>query len=93
MRPSSKRTGPGREPDPELEPGTSAGRPAAAASGGARVRMCGHGFPLIALENSKYPKGTPFVPIFLYLNTSNFYPMANVGLNALATFSPILALN
>ena len=41
----------------------------------------GHGFPLIARENSKYPKGTPFIPIFLYLNTSNFHPMANVGLN------------
>jgi len=52
----------------------------ALASGGAR--MCGHGFPLIARENSKYPKGTPFVPIFLYLNTSNFHPMVNVGVNA-----------
>ena len=51
---------------------------------GGGARMCGHGFPLIARENSKYqyPKGTPFVLIFLYLYTSNFHPMANVGLNA-----------
>ena len=53
---------------------------AAAASGGAR--MCGHGFLPIARENSKYPKGTPFVLNFLHLNTTNFHPMANVGLNA-----------
>ena len=55
--------------------------------------MCEHGFLPIARENSKYPKGTPFVPNFLYLNTTNFHLMANVGQMTLATFSPILTLN
>ena len=81
MRPGSKRTRPGREPGPEPgpEPGTGAAA-AAAASGGART--CGHSSLLFARENSKYPKGTPFVLNFLYLYTTNFHPMANVGLNA-----------
>ena len=75
MRPGSKRTRPGREPgpEPEPEPGTGTGT-GAGASAGACVRMYGHGFLPIARENSKYPKGTPFVPIFFYLNTSNFIP-------------------
>ena len=59
--PGSKRTGPGREPEP----------------GADGVR--GHGFSQIARENSKYPTGTPFVFIFLYLNTSNFHLISNVG--------------
>ena len=84
MRPGSKRTGPGRElkpePEPEPEPGPAQATVQDAASSGARA--CGHGFPLIARENSKYSKGTPLVPFFLYLNTSNFHSMANVGLNA-----------
>ena len=79
------RTRPGREPEPRPRPGLEpepepGSAPAAAASGGAR--MCGHGFLPIARENFKYSKGTPFVPNFLYLNTTNFHPMANVGLNA-----------
>ena len=44
-------------------------------------------------ENSKYPKDIPFVPIFLYLNTSSFHSIFNVGLNVLATFSPFQLLN
>ena len=75
--------GPGPGPEPEPEPGPARHRrrrwpPPVAA----RARTCGHRFLLIARENSKYPKGTPFVPIFHYLNTSNFHLMVNVGLNA-----------
>ena len=74
LRPDSKRTRPGWEPGPGP----------AAASGGARAhaRMCEHSSLLFACENSKYPKGTPFVLNFLYLYTTNFHPMVNVGLNA-----------
>ena len=48
----------------------------------AHACMCGHSSLLFARENSKYPKGTPFVLNFLYLYTTNFHPTANVGLNA-----------
>ena len=82
VRPSSKEPDRVGLPNPNPSPGSGSRhwrrRQPAATGGGAR----GHGFPLIAHENSKYPKGTPFVPIFLYLNTSNFHPMSNVGLNA-----------
>ena len=76
VRPGSKRTRTARiiEPKPKPEPELRH-RPAPA------VAARGHGFPLIARENSKYPKGTPFIPIFLYLKTSNFHLMVNVGLN------------
>ena len=58
-------------------------RPAAASGGAlAHARMCEHSSLPIARENSKYPKGTPFVLNFLYLYTTNFHLMANVGLNA-----------
>ena len=79
VRQPEPRPRPGPEPGPAPAP-APAGRTAAAASGG--VRMSGHGSLPIAHENSKYPKGTPFVLNFLYLNTTNFHPMANVGLNA-----------
>ena len=56
---------------------------------GAGARVCRHGFPPNARENSKYSKGTPIILIFLYLNTSNVYSISNVGLNVLANFSPL----
>ena len=84
-RPDSKRIRPGREPEPrarpEPEPGTGTGTGAGRRQR-RRARMCWHDSLPIARENSKYPKGTPFVLNFLYLNTTNFHPMANVGLNA-----------
>ena len=88
MRPDSKRIRPGREPEPEPgpepDPEPGAGLPAAAAAnGGARAHERAW-FPPNRARNSKYPKGTPFVLNFLYLNTTNFHPMVNVGLN---TFS------
>ena len=51
-------------------------RPAVAASGGAHVRMYVHSSLLFARENSKYPKGTPFVLNFLYLYYTSFHPTA-----------------
>ena len=88
-RPDSKRTRPGRNPNPNPAPSPSPARHRhrpAAASGGARARthtrVGGHRSLPIACENSKYPKGTPFVLNFLYLYTTSFHPMANVGLNA-----------
>ena len=74
--------GPGPGPVPSPSPARHRRRPAAAAASGARARMHGHSSLPIARENSKYPKGTPFVLNFLYLYTTNFHPMANVGLNA-----------
>ena len=77
---------PGREPEPEPElrprpePEPGAGRPPPPAA--ARTRTSGHGSLPIARENSKYPKGTLFVLNFLYLYTTNFHLMGNVGLNA-----------
>ena len=95
LKPDSKRTRPGREPEltqtqtqtrARARPGSGsgAGRPAAAAaaSGGARARTYVHSSLLFARENSKYPKGTPFVLIFLYLYPIGFHHTANVGINA-----------
>jgi len=50
------------------------------------ARACGHGFSPNARENSKYPKSTPFVPIFSYLNPSTFHTISNVGLNDYSFF-------
>ena len=75
--PGSKRTGPKLLPHPRRGLGPSP-------NGGARLRV-GMVLPNRA-RNSKYPKGTPFIPIFLYLNTSNVHSISNMGLNILATF-------
>ena len=76
---------PSPSPDPVLSPRLAwlRHRPAAA-SGGARAhaRTYVHSSLLFARENSKYPKGTPFVLNFLYLYVTSFHPTANVGLNA-----------
>ena len=70
-RPGLKRTGPVGIPRPRQGSGSGPG---------SRDGACGHGFPNRA--RAKYPKGTPFVPIFLYLYTSIVHPLSNVGLNA-----------
>ena len=57
------------------------------AGAGARMNMV----PPIAHENSEYLKGTPFVPIFLYLYTSIVHHMSNVGLNAFTYLQSLLA--
>ena len=59
------------------------------ANGNGPTRSCGHGFPPNACENSKYPKGTPFIPIFSYLNPSTFHTISNVGLKYLSFFNPL----
>ena len=64
------------DPDPDPDPDPARAQAAAR----------GHRSLPIARENSKYPKGTPFVLNFLYLYTTNFYPMTNVGLNAFSYF-------
>ena len=82
-RPDSKRTRPGREPEPEPRPRPGPGpEPGTGTGARAHACMCGHSSLLFARENSKYPKGTPFVLNFLYLYTTNFHSMVNVGLNA-----------
>ena len=78
LRPDSKRTRPGREPEPRPDPAPA---PAGRRRRGARTHDRDGSLP-IARENSKYPKGTPFVLNFLYIYTTNFHLMANVGLNA-----------
>ena len=55
-------------------------------AGGGRARVCGHGFPPNARKNSKYPKGTPLGPIFLYLNPLTFHTLSNVGLKRFYIF-------
>ena len=39
-------------------------------------------------ENSKHPKGTPFVPIFSYLNLLTFHTISNMGLKSFFFFDP-----
>ena len=75
--PSSKRTGQGREPEPK--PGTGADQQPPPAVARAHVRTW---FPPSRERKLQVPKGHTLCSHFLYLNTSNFHPMANVGLNA-----------
>ena len=70
MWPGPKRTGPCQYT------GTDAGT----GRGGWRRARAWAWFPPNARENSKYPKGTPFIPIFSYLNLSIFHSVFNVGL-------------
>ena len=83
VRPCSKRTRPGSKPAPRPrpEPGTGAG-----CRRRRQRRRARAWFPPNRARKLQVPKGTPFVPNFLYLNTTNFHPMANVGLNAFSYF-------
>ena len=92
--PDSKRTRPGREPEPEPRPGPepspapAPGRPAGRRRQRRRARACAGMVP--SQSRAKTPSTQRARPLgtwsFLYLNTTNFHPMANVGLNAFSLF-------